>query len=96
MSAYKSLGESMSSPAACSGVIHGDELMGTTSSPRGESELTNLSFEDGQLSFEVVRIFGERTMTQQIKATINGDEMTGTISDSRGGERPFNVKRKAT
>ena len=73
-----------------------DQLVGTASAPDGTLQLRNVSFEDGQLTFEVTRSFRNRQITQSYAATIEGDEMTGTISGGRGGGREFTAVRSST
>lgn len=76
--------------------LDGDALTGTTSSQRGESDLTNVSFEDGTLKFDVTRNFRGNSNTQSYTAKIDGDRMEGTVSGGRGGDREFTASRKAT
>ena len=71
----------------------GDVLSGTVTGPRGSTELQNVQFADGVLTFEVLREFRGNSMTQSFSATIEGDEMTGTMSGGRGGEREFTAVR---
>ena len=73
----------------------GGALAGTASARMGESDLQNVSFEDGTLRFEVVRNFRGNSMTQSFSAAIRGAEMNGMISGGRGGERAFTAKRRA-
>lgn len=69
------------------------EWGGTLRSPRGEAELTDVTFADGQLQFSVVRSLRGNTVTQRFSAVISGSGMTGTISGGPGGERPFTAVR---
>jgi hypothetical protein len=69
------------------------ELTGTVESQMGTTELTNVSFEDGTLTFDVTRNFGGNSFTQSYTATVDGDEMTGTIEGGRGGPTEFTAQR---
>ena len=76
--------------------LDGETLGGTMSSQRGESDLTNVSFEDGTLRFDVTRNFRGNYNTQSYTAKIDGDRMEGTGSGGRGGDREFTASRKGT
>ena len=71
----------------------GDVLSGTVTGRRGSTELQNVQFVDGVLTFEVLREFRGNSMTQSFSATIEGDEMTGTMTGGRGGGREFTAVR---
>lgn len=64
-------------------------LKGTVTNQMGGTErvtdLSNVKFEDGTLTFDVTRTFRDNSFTQSYTATIDGDEMTGTITGGRGG-----------
>ena len=76
--------------------VEDGQLKGVVSGMRGgTTELKDVAFEDGQLTFVFERTMRERTMRQQFTATIDGDQMNGTITGGRG-EREFTAKRKAT
>lgn len=68
-------------------------LTGTVESPRGSVELQNVKFEDGMLSFEVVREFRGNSMTRRFTAQVSGAQLEGTVSGGRGGEREFTATR---
>lgn len=70
------------------------KLTGTSNSQMGSTELTDVVFDNGRLTFKVVRTFNERTVTSEYAATVTGDKMEGTITSPRG-ERPFTAMRKA-
>ena len=77
-------------------VADGDELTGAATAPNGTAQLRNISFADGQVTFQVTRSFRNREITQSYSATIEGDRMTGTVSGARGGEREFTAIRSTT
>ena len=62
-------------------------LSGTVTSQIGTSDLTDLSYEDGTLTFSITRTFGDNSFTQNFTTSVSGDEMTGTstIAGGRGG-----------
>ena len=68
-------------------------LAGTLETPRGTTDLANVSITDGVLSFDVTRQMRGNSMTQSFSATVDGDVMSGTMSGGRGGERPFSASR---
>jgi len=51
----------------------------------GTTELTNITFEDGALTFDVTRTFRDNSFTQTYSGTIEGGQMTGTVEGGRGG-----------
>jgi len=62
------------------------ELHGTvTAGQFGTTELTDITFEDGTLTFAVTRTFRDNSFTQTYTGTIEGDQMTGTVEGGRGG-----------
>ena len=77
-------------------VADGDELTGSAMAPNGTTQLQNVAFEDGRVSFEVTRSFRNREITQSYSATIEGGRMTGTVSGPRGGPREFTAVRPTT
>ena len=77
-------------------VSEGGELKGTASTPRGTSDLQDVTFEDGTLSFKVERNLRGRSMRQSFTATVEDGTLTGTISGGRGGDRPFTATRSST
>ena len=60
------------------------KLTGTMSSQMGDTDLTNVEYDDGTVTFDVTRDFGGNSFTQSYTATVDGDEMTGTME---GGAR---------
>ena len=70
------------------------DLSGTVSSRMGESNMENVSFEEGKVTFQVVRNFRGNSMTQTFTASVEGNELVGTLSGRRGGERPFRAIRR--
>ena len=77
-------------------VADGDELTGSATARNGTIQLQNVTFEDGQLTFQVTRTLRNREITQSFRATIEGDRMTGTVSGARGGDREFTAERATT
>ena len=77
-------------------VAEDDELTGTATAPNGTTQLQNVAFADGNLTFQVTRSMRNREITQSFTATIAGDQMTGTISGGRGGGREFTAVRSST
>ena len=73
-----------------------DQLEGTLTAPNGSTELQEVAFQDGTLTFRVTRSMRNRQITQSFTATIDGDQMTGTISGGRGGAREFTALRPST
>lgn len=62
------------------------DLHGTVSAGQfGTTELTNITFEDGMLTFDVTRTFRDNSFTQTYSGTIDGGQMTGTVEGGRGG-----------
>jgi hypothetical protein len=69
-------------------VFEDGEIEGLSKTDFGETELDEVTFEDGTLTFEVTRTFGGQSFTQVFTATIAGDEMTGTVEGTPGAEGP--------
>ena len=75
--------------------LDSDKLVGTVTSQMGASDLSNVSFEDGVLKFDVLREFNGRSFSSSYTATIEGGMMKGTSSSQRG-EREFTATRVET
>jgi len=58
--------------------VDGTKLTGTMSSPRGENEITEGKVEGDEISFIVVRSFGDNEMKLLYKGKVSGDEITFT------------------
>jgi hypothetical protein len=69
------------------------ELGGTVETQMGTTELTNVSFEEGTLTFDRTLDFGGNSFTQSYTATVEGDEMTGTFEGGRGGPTEFAAEK---
>jgi hypothetical protein len=71
----------------------GTTLTGTLQGGRGGPvEISNGTIDGDNVSFQVVREFGENKVTQQFKGTISGGELKLTMSGGRG--EPVEVKYK--
>lgn len=77
-------------------VADGEELTGSATARNGTTQLQNVAFEEGRITFQVTRTFRNREITQSFSATIDGDQMTGTVSGARGGAREFTAVRSST
>ncbi len=58
--------------------VDGTKLTGTMSSARGENEITEGKVEGDEISFVIVRTFGENEMKLLYKGKVSGDEITFT------------------
>jgi len=56
----------------------GDKLTGTLATPQGESEITEGKVAGDEISFVIVRKFGENEMKISYKGKVAGDEITFT------------------
>lgn len=71
--------------------VDGAKLTGTMSSSRGENEISEGKVEGDDISFVVVRSFGEREIKLVYKGKVKGDEITftreieGGMMGGRGG-----------
>ena len=74
----------------------GDALTGSATARNGTTQLQNVSFEDGRITFQVTRTLRNREITQSYSATVEGNQRTGTISGGRGGGREFTAVRSTT
>lgn len=83
----------------------GDSLTGTMSQPGRDGNAMETPISDGKIngsdiSFKVVRSFGDREFTTEYKGTVNGDTMDLSITrPGRNGGDPTTVKvtaKKAT
>jgi len=61
---------------------------------RGPVEISNGTIDGGNVSFTVVRQFGENKITQQYKGTLAGGELKLTVSGGRGEPREVTYKRQ--
>ncbi len=69
-----------------------EELQGTWSDRRGDSDLEDVKFAEGKLTFVRNLEFNGNAFTINYSATIDGDTMNVTMSTPRG-EREFVAKR---
>lgn len=64
----------------------GNTLTGTLQGGRGGPvEISNGTIDGDNVSFTVVREFGENKITQEFKGTVSGSELKLTMSGGRGG-----------
>ena len=59
-------------------------LSGQWKSQRGESEITDLKYERGNLSFKRTSKYGDRQWESTFEGNIRGDTLTGTFKSERG------------
>jgi hypothetical protein len=73
----------------------GNTLTGTVEGGRGGPvEITNGKIDGDNVSFEVVREFGDNKITQEFKGTVAGAELKLTISGGRGEPREVTYKKE--
>ncbi len=75
--------------------MDGDVLKGTMSGRMGETEIDEVTYEDGTISFNLTRNFQGNSMTLTYTAKIVEGVMQGTVSTPRG-EREFTATRVET
>lgn len=68
-------------------------LTGISRTEFGDTDLEEVSVEDGTLTFEVARDFEGQSFTQTFTATVEEDEMTGTVDGGPGGNQEFTATR---
>lgn len=73
--------------------VEDDVLTGVSSTEFGDTDLEEVSFEDGTLTFSVARNFEGENFTQTFTATVEGDEMTGTVEGGPPGSQEFTATR---
>ena len=67
-------------------------LEGTWTSQRGESEISNVAFQDGTLRFDRTIRFNDREFKLAFEGTVQGDKVTGAFTSDRG-ETPVTGER---
>ncbi len=76
----------------------GDKLTGTISGRRGDTPITNASLKGNEISFEVIREFGENRFTNKYSGKIVGDTIKGKMEfvDRQGQQqtRDWEAKRE--
>jgi hypothetical protein len=73
----------------------GNTLTGSVEGGRGGAvEISNGTIDGANVSFTVVRQFGENKITQQYKGTLSGGELKLTVSGGRGEPREVTYKRQ--
>ncbi len=60
----------------------------------GPVEISNGKIDGGNVSFTVVREFGDNKITQEYKGTISGGELKLTVSGGRGEPREVTYKKE--
>ena len=70
-------------------------LTGTVSGRGGPVALEDVRYEDGTLTFKVVREMRGNSRVTEITAVVDGDTLVGTLSGGRGGSRDFSAKRRS-
>ena len=73
----------------------GNSLTGTMQGGRGgPAEISNGTIDGDNVSFSVVREFGENKISQQYKGTISGGDLKLTVSGGRAGRGPVELSFK--
>lgn len=75
--------------------MDGDMLKGTMSGRMGETEIDEVTYEDGTITFNLTRNFQGNSVTLTYTAKIVDGAMQGTVSTPRG-EREFTATRVET
>lgn len=75
----------------------GDKLSGTVSGRQGnETAIEDAKVNGDEVSFQIVRTFGDNKIVQKFKAKVSAESMKGTIETERNGNkntRDFEAKR---
>jgi hypothetical protein len=73
----------------------GNALTGSVQGGRGgPSEISNGTIDGNNVSFTVVREFGQNKITQEYKGAISGSELKLTVSGGRGEPREVTFKKE--
>lgn len=79
--------------------LDGDKLTGTISGRRGETPISNATLKGDEISFLVVREFGENKFTNKYSGKISGDTIKGKMEfvDREGQQqtRDWEAKKEA-
>ncbi len=75
--------------------MDGDMLKGTMSGRMGETEIDEVTYEDGTITFNLTRNFQGNSVTLTYTAKIVDGTMQGTVSTPRG-DREFTATRVET
>jgi len=78
--------------------VDGDQLTGTISGRRGETEITNGKISGDTITFSVVREFNGNSMTMKYTGTVSGDSIKFKV-EREGSDRPpmeFTAKRASS
>jgi len=73
----------------------GNALTGSVQGGRGGPvDISNGTIDGNNVSFTVVREFGENKITQEFKGMLSGSELKLTVSGGRGGPREVTYKKE--
>jgi hypothetical protein len=68
--------------------LDGDKLTGTLTSPRGETEIKDGQFKDGEVSFKTVRKGQDgQEFTTNYSGKLSGDTIKGKAESERNGQK---------
>jgi hypothetical protein len=74
----------------------GNNLTGTVSGPRGETNISNGKVDGDNVSFDLVREFNGNTMTSHYTGTLTGDTLNLKVQGPRGNTRELSAKRASS
>jgi hypothetical protein len=77
--------------------LDGDKLTGTISGRNNDTEISDGTFKDGDISFNVVRERNGNKMTTKYTGKVSGDSIKGKIESERNGQansRDWEAKRE--
>ncbi|MAV25532.1 MAG: hypothetical protein CMQ05_05370 [Gammaproteobacteria bacterium] len=69
-------------------------MTGTLTGSQGRvTELTGITFEDGQLSFSMIFETAQRDLNLTFSGTVNGDSLTGVVKTPSGENQTTGTRR---
>jgi hypothetical protein len=77
--------------------LDGDKLTGSISGRNNDTEISDGTFKDGDISFNVVRERNGNKMTTKYSGKVSGDSIKGKIESERNGQansRDWEAKRE--
>ena len=77
--------------------LDGDKLTGTISGRNNDTEISDGTFKDGDISFNVVRERNGNKVTTKYTGKVSGDSIKGKIESERNGQtnsRDWEAKRE--
>jgi hypothetical protein len=77
--------------------LDGDKLTGSISGRNNDTEISDGTFKDGDISFNVVRERNGNKMTTKYTGKVSGDSIKGKIESERNGQansRDWEAKRE--